>query len=121
MEQLTFTSFSPLPIPTTVIKLVTGASQPIKQKTNRHQGVTEKILEKRERILGLQKQIEDNEEEILNPEQEEEEYNPEKGEKDIFDVVVPAIESDIYGLRVENEIEIKLLEDEIVELEKKRR
>lgn len=125
MEQLTFASFNTQPIPNTAIKPVTGVPQPIKQKSNTHHrgGSTHfaaKILEKRERILSLQKEIEDSEEEFVNQEQEEEDYDPEKGEEDLFDVVVPAIESDLYGLRVENEIEIKLLEEEIVQLEKKK-
>ena len=125
MEQLTFASFSLSSIPSVVIKSghIAEASQPIKQKTNRHHGYghiyfAAKILEKQERILALQKQIEDSEEEILNPEPEEEDFDPEKGEEDLFDVVVPAIESDLYGLRTENEIEIKLLEEEIVQMEK---
>ena len=125
IEQLTFAStFSAQSISSVVIKPVTVVSQPIKQERNTHHRdgpahFSAKILEKRERILGLQKEIEDSEEEILNPEQEEEDYDPEKGEEDLFDVVVPAIESDLYGLRVENEIEIKLLEEEILQLEKK--
>lgn len=128
MGQLTFAStFSAQVIPITVTKLepITEVSQPIKQKNSTHPGgvpihFTAKILEKRERILELQKQIEDSEEEIINQEQEEEDFDPEKGEEDLFDVVIPAIESNIYGLRVENEIEIKLLEEEIVQLEKKK-
>ena len=127
MEQLTFASaFSVQSVPSAVIKLepIPVVSQPIKQKSNTHHGggpthFAAKILEKRERILELQKQIEDSEEEVLNQEREEEDFDPEKGEEDLFDVVVPAIESDLYGLRVENEIEIKLLEEEILQLEKK--
>ena len=127
MEQLTFASFSPPPVPSNIIKSdpINVAPPPIKQESNVHHRdgplhFAAKILEKRERILELQKQIEDSEEEILNQEQEEEEFDPEKGEEDLFDVVVPAMESDLYGLRVENEIEIKLLEEGIVQLEKKK-
>ena len=127
IEQLTFAStFSAQSITSAVIKSepIPMVSQPIKQKSNviHRDGpahFSAKILVKRERILELQKQIEDSEEELLNPEQEEEDYDPEKGEEDLFDVVVPAMESDLYGLRVENEIEIKLLEEEILQLEKK--
>ena len=123
INQLTFTStFCTQQSSSTVIE---SEPIPIKQKANTHHrnGNTNsaaKILEKQERILELQKQIEDSEEEIVNQEHEEEEYDPEKGEEDLFDVVVPAIESDIYGLRTENEIEIKQLEVEIAQLEKKK-
>ena len=128
MGQLTFAStFSAQAIPSAVIKSepIPMVSQPIKQESNTFHGdgptyFAVKILEKRECILELQKQIEDSEEEIINQEQEEGDFDPEKGEEDLFDVVVPAIESDLYGLRVENEIEIKLLEEEIVQLEKKK-
>lgn len=105
--------------PTTVIL------QHIEQKHNTHRKdnpahLSSEILEKRERILELQKEIEDSEEEIQNKEREEEDFDPEKGEEDIFDVLVPDMESDLYGLRIENEIEIKLLEEEIAQMEKKK-
>lgn len=128
MGQLTFASaFRAQSLLSTVIKSepIAEVSQPIKQKGNTHHGdvlthFAAKILEKRERILELQKQIEDSEEESRNPEQEEEEYDPEKEEEDIFDVLVPSLDSDLYGVRTENEIEIKVLEEEIEELEKKK-
>ena len=123
INQLTFTSTFCTQQPSSTV--VNSEPIPIKQMASaHHRGDTNnfraKILEKQERILELQKQIEDSEDEIVNQEQEEEEYDPEKGEEDLFDVVVPAIESDIYGLRTENEIEIKQLGVEIAQLEKKR-
>ena len=123
INQLTFaSSFSTQQPSSTVIK---SEPIPIKQMASaHHRGDTnnfrEKTLEKRERILELQKQIEDSEDEFLNQKQDEEEFDPNKPEEDLFDVVVPAIGSDIYGLQTENEIEIKQLEVEIAQLEKKR-
>lgn len=122
-EQLTFAhpfcvQSAPVVIPSV------AALQHSQQKRNTHHRddptqFSVKILDKRERILELQKEIEDTEEAMLNREREEEDFDPEKGEEDLFDVVVPKIESDVYGLRAENEIEIKLLEREIVQLERK--
>ena len=121
--QLTFSSsFSIQSTPVIVPPI--AASQPVKKVYNApHENsstyYSAKILAKRERILELQKEIEDSEEAILNRGREEEDFNPEGEEEDIFDVVVPKIEFDLYGLRVENEIEIKLLEEEIRKLERK--
>jgi len=118
--QLTFAyPFAIQQLPNTVVP------KSIKQESNVHHEngaiyFSGKIRDKRERILGLQKEIEDSEDEIMNQEREEEDFDPEKSEEDIFDVVVPSLGSDLYGLRMENEIEIKLLEEEIVELEKKK-
>lgn len=117
--QLTFVHpfcipFTPGDIPSVV------TPQPVKKTHSaQHGSVSAKIIDKRERILELQKQMEDNEEAILNRGREEEDFDPEGEEEDIFDVVVPDMESALYGVRVETETEIKLLEEEIKKLERK--
>ncbi|MCK4384875.1 MAG: hypothetical protein KAW52_01300 [candidate division Zixibacteria bacterium] len=117
--QLTFAHPFCIPFTPPVIPPVV-ALQPIKKKHSTHQKSTStEILVKQERILRLQKEIEDSEDEAQNQGKVEEDFDPEGEEEDLFDVVVLAMDSDLYGLRTENEIEIKLLEEEIRKLERK--
>ena len=77
------------------------------------------IEEKRETIAELRKEIKDAEEEIERVEQEELELVPDPGEEDIFDCYLPTLEEDFNELKYENESQIRTLEEEIRDLEKK--
>ena len=75
------------------------------------------IEEKQERILELQKEMGDAVEHIAIVEGEELDLEPNEGEEVIFYAEVPQLEANLEYARVENDAEIRELEEEITELE----
>lgn len=113
VEQFTLSSFFVESAPVAVSPQLT----PVEVKhTAPESDTNHQILVRRERILELQKEIEDSEEEILNAEFDEGGLEPPEDE-DIFDVVVPGLNMRLYDIRSGNEIEIDILKEEIVKLE----
>jgi len=71
------------------------------------------------RIQKLRKEIEDKEKYLATMEEAELVLEPEPGEEDIFDGLVPSIEADLTELRYMNELDIRELECELAELQEK--
>jgi len=71
------------------------------------------------RIQKLRKEIEDKEKYLATMEEAELDLEPEPGEEDIFDGLVPSIEADLTELRYMNELDIRELECELAELQEK--
>ena len=114
-EQLALSSiFSTQPAPTAAAQ---QASEELYNDVQ--QDIKVEIEEKQERILELRKEIGDDEEALLNAEEDELEMEPDEGEEVIFDAVAPMLEEDLNNTHYENDAEIRELEEEIAELERK--
>lgn len=77
------------------------------------------IDEKRERMVELKEEIEDDEDALRRAEVDDTDLEPDEDEEVIFDAVVPQLETDLENTRMENEKEISDIEYEIQQLEAK--
>jgi len=114
-EQLTLSStFSAQPEPTVAAHQAMQA-----HSATIHEDIIVEIEEKQERIAELKKEIGDAVEHIATVEEGELDLEPDENEEVIFYAEVPQLEADLEYTRVENEEDIKALEEGIEELEEK--